>query len=138
MASKISVTPADLSKVWAISKTSDTRQMTLRVPSEVFYHIQALEEMFPTRSRNEMISDLLTTALAQFVEGLPYSESKEVLGFDQDHEPVHECWGPQIEFPRIVARYRDAAKSASAQEIEESSKSGKPDLKVVEDQEKAA
>jgi hypothetical protein len=116
-------------KVWALSKSSEQRQLTLRVPADAFHKIQALEAMFPERSRNELVSDLLATALDEFEEGLPMETkySEEVIGFDPDGEPIHESWevGPRAVFRRLVAEASEGRGKAA-------------DLKAVETEEDAA
>ncbi len=97
--------PADLVKAWAISRGPDTRQLTIRVPNETFYKIQALEAMFPDRSRNEMVADLLSTALDEFEEGLPFEEHEgDIVGYDPENEPFRDYWtsGPKADFRRLI------------------------------------
>lgn len=135
MSNQLKVKPSDLAKVWSLTKSAEQKQFTLRVPSETFCKIQALEAMFPGRSRNEMVSDLLATAIDEFVDGLP-EESREVpgqciqIGFDEYSqepitEPVFEYFGPRADFQRLVRQAQnDLAKN--------------PDLKIVEGKEEAA
>jgi hypothetical protein len=106
---QLSVTPADLVKFWSLPKTTDTRQLTLRVPSEVFYKLQAFEELFPNRSRNEMISDLLSTALDAAGESLP-SYDGEVISILDNGEEIHEQVGPRLEFKRLCDSFRASSK----------------------------
>ena len=121
--------PADLMKVWSLPKSTEQRQFTIRVPSDIFYKLQALEEMFPDRSRNEMIGDLLATALDEFEESLPitWHESDEIISYDPDGEPIRVSWasGPRKKFQDHCESARLKAK-----------KSG--ELKVVETAEEEA
>jgi hypothetical protein len=132
MNNRIPVTPADLVKVWSLSKSSESKQMTLRVPSDVFFKLQVLEEMFPSRSRNEMVSDLLVTALSLFVEGLP-CEQGAFQGRDEFGEDIFEESGPGVDFWIRFRELKDNAIKASDLEGVEDVKVGKTSgLKVVQ------
>lgn len=109
MTTGLQVKSSDLAKAWSLVRSSDLRQMTLRVPSETFVKIQALELMFPQRTRNEMVSDLLATALDDFLDGLPsITHLGPVLGFDDVGDPVHEeiRSGPRQDFYKLIDRIR--------------------------------
>lgn len=110
MSSTLKAKPSDLAKAWSLVRSSDLRQMTVRLPSETFIKIQALEAMFPQRSRNEMVSDLLATALDEFVDGLPFEiHQGHFLGTDHiNGEPVYEEieTGLRMRFVELVNRLR--------------------------------
>lgn len=118
--SEVNVKPADLLKIWAMPRDTETRQITLRVSSETFYKIQALERMFPARSRNELIGDLLTTALNEFEDGLPVTihQTDRVLFEDPYGDPVYDTYstGPKADYRKYVdeAISRDSRKSEAA------------------------
>lgn len=107
--------PSDLMKVWAMPKSSEQRQFTIRVPAETFYKLQALEMLYPHRSRNELVADLLSTALDEFEEALPVEvhESDRVLDVDPYGGPIHETWesGPRVNFRSLVEHVRQGAAS---------------------------
>lgn len=129
MSNQLKVKPVDLAKVWSLTKSAEQRQFTLRVPTETFIHIQALEAMFPGRSRNEMVSDLLATAIDEFVEGLPQEWREKGLipvGWDDDlNEPVLESdgefIGPRADFKRLVEQARLNLNKSSELKVLESS-----------------
>ncbi len=109
--------PSDLMKVWSMVKSTEQRQFTIRVPADTFFKVQALEVMYPHRSRNELIADLLATALDEFEESLPsYTEqSHEVIGFDPiDNQPIFESYevGPRADFRRLVEDARSGSPKA--------------------------
>lgn len=64
--------PKDLAKVWdAPDNTKLTpKQISLRLPILVSAKISALCEMYPRKTKTEIIGDLLSTALDQFEQGL--------------------------------------------------------------------
>lgn len=64
--------PKDLAKVWdAPDNTKLTpKQISLRLPILVSAKISSLCEMYPRKTKTEIIGDLLSTALDQFEIGL--------------------------------------------------------------------
>lgn len=106
---KVKVSASDLVKAWSINRGSDFKQITIRVPIETFVKIQAIESMFPHRSRNELVSDLLSTSIEDFESALPFSvhETDEVLGQLPDGEYVRAQFetGPRADYRELVRRF---------------------------------
>jgi hypothetical protein len=72
----------DLVTLWTAPDNSRLmpRQMSIRLPIHVAAKIAALCEMFPRKTKTEIIGDLLATALEDFAEGLsnePYVEEHQ-------------------------------------------------------------
>jgi len=102
--------PGDLYKAWSVPRSSDqAQQLTVRMPADTFFKIQAIHEMFPGRSRNEIISDLLSTAVEEFEASLD-SEwidlGGEPVGFDEEGEPIfrQKEIGTRAKFHRLLER----------------------------------
>lgn len=77
---------SELIKVWALPDNSrvTSKQLSFRLPVHVAAKIAALCEIFPNKTRTDIIGDLLTSAL----EGVEYSFPSvkgEEFGMD-DHE----------------------------------------------------
>ena len=98
--------PADLVKVWdAPDNTRLTlKQVSIRLPIMVAAKISALGEMYPRKTKTELIGDLLATALDQFEEGLPGVDGK-LLGINQEEEPVYEDSGLCAHFQNLTQKY---------------------------------
>ena len=62
----------DLVKGWALlqPKRLMSEQMSVRLPVDVWVRIVALCNLFPGRTRTQIIGDLLTSALERVPEGL--------------------------------------------------------------------
>jgi hypothetical protein len=103
------VSPADLIKFWSMPKTTDTRQITLRLPLDVFYKLQAFEQLFPNRSRNEMISDLLSTALDLASEALPFYDGP-IIAVTPDGEEIRDEAGPRRQFRMFYESFKESSK----------------------------
>lgn len=112
MTTQYKVKPGDLMKVWSMHRGAEQKQLTIRVPLEIFYKVQAVEEMFAGKSRNEIVSDLLATALDEFEESLPceWAQGQEI-GWDEiNNEPIHAGIqiGPKADFHEFVEKARSA------------------------------
>lgn len=106
MADHFRVKSSDLLKVWAMSKSSEQRQVTIRISADTFHKIQAIELMFPHRSRNELIADLLDTSVDEFESTLPFESHQGDLIFnDENGESVYESYitGPKRDFQDLLA-----------------------------------
>ncbi len=107
--------PKDLVKVWAAPDNTKLtpRQISIRLPLHVAAKISALCEMFPMRTRTEIIGDLLSTALHGVEQGLskePYLEEREEV--DQAMEAAGDprivenvAWGDRNRYYQLVIKY---------------------------------
>jgi hypothetical protein len=70
--------PEDLLKFWDSGENArlTVKQYSIRLPIHVAARIAALCEMYPKKTRTDIIGDLLACALDQFEAGLPYVESR--------------------------------------------------------------
>lgn len=98
--------PEDLVKVWdAPDNTRLTpKQVSIRLPIMVAAKISALGEMYPRKTKTELIGDLLATALDQLEEGLPSVDGK-VIGIAPDDELIYEKSGLQGHFRELTQKY---------------------------------
>lgn len=104
------IKPADLHKLWSRPDNSrlTSKQFSFRLPVHVAAKIAALCEMYPTRSRTEIVGDLLSAALDDAIAALP-SYAGAPLGEHPDtREPIFEEAGPIAEFRRIANRHFEA------------------------------
>lgn len=63
---------SDLVAVWSAPDNSrlTTKQFSFRLPVHVAAKLAALEELYPTRSRTQLVGDLLAAAIADVERGL--------------------------------------------------------------------
>ena len=80
--------PKDLLKVWDAPDHSRLipKQVSIRLPILVAAKIAALQEMYPSKSKSQIIVDLLATALDQLESGLP--SKRGVLIEEMPEEPM--------------------------------------------------
>jgi hypothetical protein len=86
--------PKDLVKVWEAPDNSQLtpKQISIRLPLHVASKIAALSELYPRRSKTELIGDLLATALDQVGQG--FSDDPDGPDYD-DRSPsdrFYQLW----------------------------------------------
>lgn len=98
--------PKDLVKIWNAPDHSKLtpKQISLRLPIQVAAKISALCDLYPRKTKTEIIGDLLATALDQLYEGLP-SRQGELLGMGEDGEPEYAEIGLRREFWQLTQKY---------------------------------
>ncbi len=93
--------PSDLPKIWGAPDHSrlTPKQISIRLPIKIAAQLSALSDIFPSKSKTEIISDLLASALDQLEKSLPCEGYGPVIHVDEDGEDIHEGYrGPLIEF----------------------------------------
>lgn len=77
--------------------------------------IEALCEMYPNRTREQLISELVSASLAELEVSFPYIAGNEVATIDEFGDPVYKDTGPTPAFLTLtrkhMARYKGAANS---------------------------
>jgi hypothetical protein len=96
--------PRDLVKVWDAPDNSKLtpKQWSIRLPIHVAARINALCDLFPRKTKTEIIGDLLATALTQLVAALPdESQGGPPRGAEIQSGPV----GLRGRFDRLTLQY---------------------------------
>src|SRR5215470_6546530 len=70
--------------------------------------LAALAEMFPGRSTEQLISELLTMALKELAAAMPYVAGKRIISTDEQGDPVYEDIGPTPRFMEHARLHRQA------------------------------
>lgn len=114
--------PKDLTKVWDAPDHSKLapKQTSIRLPILVAAKINALCEIYPRKSKSEIICDLLSTALDQLEEGM---ESVKGDFIEVEHGPhggrvnIYEDIGLKGRFrARTLRNLRELEKEAGIKE----------------------
>lgn len=98
---------SSLHNIWSSPDNTrlTSKQFSFRLPVHVAAKIAALCEMYPHRSRTEIVGDLLSTAIDEFLDGLPYIQGAYI---DTDHDTGEEIYrdaGPASEFWRLANKH---------------------------------
>lgn len=95
----------ELIKHWEKSASGAVTQeaYSIRLPTEDAARLQALAEMFPRRSVEGLLTDLLSAALNDLESGFPYVGGNRVIAQDEEGDPLYEDVG---QTPRYLALTR--------------------------------
>jgi hypothetical protein len=75
----------------------------VQLPLDDAARLAALAEMFPGRTREQLITELLRAAFKEIVAAMPYVPGTRVISTDEQGDPVYEDTGPT---PRFMALSR--------------------------------
>jgi hypothetical protein len=81
-------------------------EFAVRLPVDDAAQLQALTEMFPGRTTEQLITDLLGVALQEIATAMPYVAGQKVISTDDQGDPVYEDVGPTPRFMELARRNR--------------------------------
>ena len=100
---------ADLHKVWGAPDNSrlTAKQQSFRLPVHVAAKINALCDLYPTKTKTEIVGDLLAAALDEVIAHLP-QERGEQVGEHPDFGAIFSVRGAVIRFRELAnKRYHE-------------------------------
>lgn len=100
------ISPKDLSKVWDApdNSTLTKKQFSLRLPILAAAKIAAICEMYPRKSKNEIIADLISTSLDLYEQGLPTCKGR-LIDEHPDYGRIYEDVGVRSTFRSLTGKY---------------------------------
>lgn len=112
------------------------KQYSFRLPIHVAAKIAALCEMYPQKSRTQIIADLLTSALDDLEQNLPMALGDPISGEDEHNERMLAEYEQREYVPYFTvagprARFRWAS-NKHFEELEKELGNDKPDLLFTE------
>ena len=86
---------SDVVQHWETSSSGalTVREYRVRLPLRDAARIAALAEMYPIRSETEIISELLSAALDELEQAMPYIPGSKVIAEDDQGDPIYEDVG---------------------------------------------
>ncbi|MCP5206172.1 MAG: type 1 pili tip component [Hahellaceae bacterium] len=81
------------------------KEYRLKLPLEDAARIAALSEMYPKRTPEELIGELLSAALDELETSLPYVRGDKVLTIDEMGDPLYEDVGPTPKLLDLSKKY---------------------------------
>ncbi|HEX4388665.1 MAG TPA: pilin assembly protein [Steroidobacteraceae bacterium] len=82
------------------------RTYPVRLPVDDAARLDALAELFPGRTAEQLITELLSVALKEIAAAMPYVAGPRVIARDEQGDPVFEDVGPTPRFMALVRRHR--------------------------------
>lgn len=86
-------------------------EYAVRLPLDDAARLQALAELFPGQSIEEIVTDLLGAGLDEIAAAMPYEKGPKVISRDDQGDPVYEDIGLT---PRFVELTRKIKKNLQA------------------------
>jgi hypothetical protein len=91
-------------KTPAPAKTA--QEYAVRLPLDDAARLQALAELFPAQSIEEMVTDLLGAGLDEIAAAMPYEKGPKVISRDDHGDPVYEDIGLTPRFVELTRKYK--------------------------------
>jgi predicted DNA-binding protein len=83
--------------------TQETYAVRLQVEDAA--RLNALAEMYPKRSKEQLLSELLSAALSQMEASFPYVQGTKVIATDEMGDAIYEDVGPTPRFMELTRQY---------------------------------
>ncbi|GAB3285725.1 type 1 pili tip component [Parahaliea aestuarii] len=84
---------------------------SVQLPVSDAARIEALAEMFPHRTREQIITELLSAALDEVVSHLPYEQGSRIITRDEEGDPIYEDVGLTPRYLELTRQHADKMKS---------------------------
>jgi len=81
-------------------------EYAVRLPVDDAARLAALAELFPGRSAEQLITDLLGVALQEIETSMPYIAGKKVISSDEQGDPIYEDVGLTPRFVELTRKNR--------------------------------
>jgi hypothetical protein len=88
-------------------------EYAVRLPVDEAAQLHALIEMFPGRTPEQLITDLLSAALQEVATAMPYVAGQKVISTDEQGDPVYEDVGPTPRFMELTRKHRKLLEAQS-------------------------
>src|SRR3984957_13808718 len=89
------------------------REYAMRLPLEDAARLHALCELFPGRTVEELVTDLLHAALEEIVAAMPYEPGPKIISRDDQGYPVYEDIGLTPRFVDLTRKLKKSLQAAS-------------------------
>ncbi len=101
-----------LIKAWEADSRSEpaVNEITVKLTSRDYARVRALAEVFPGRTEAQLVGELLSTALDEVEEALPYVPGKKVVAEDEFGDPIYEDVGLTPRFEELARKYASMLK----------------------------
>jgi hypothetical protein len=88
------------------SGTRTASEYAVRLPVDDAARLLALAELFPGRTTEQLITDLLGAALQEVATAMPYVPGKKVISNDEQGDPLYEDAGLTPRFAELTRKFK--------------------------------
>jgi hypothetical protein len=89
------------------------KEYAVRLPLDDAARLEALAELFPGTSIEEIVTDLLGAGLDEIAAAMPYEKGPKVISRDDQGDPVYEDVGLTPRFVELTRKYKKNLQSAA-------------------------
>ena len=89
------------------------KEYAVRLTLDDAARLQALAELFPGRSIEEIVTDLLGAGLDEIAAAIPYEKGPKVISRDDHGDPVYEDVGLTPRFVELTRKYKKNLESSA-------------------------
>lgn len=93
--------------------TLTAQTYAVRLPLDDAARLQALGELFPGHSMEQIITDLLHVALEEIGAAMPYEPGPQVISRDDHGDPVYEDVGMTPRFVELTRKHKKALQAGA-------------------------
>lgn len=97
---------SELASIWASPDNTrlTAKQYSFRLPVHVAAKLAAICEMYPQKTRTQIVADLLTAALEEFPKSFP-SVVGRYFGKDDEGRPMYEDAGQSEQYRELTNKH---------------------------------
>jgi hypothetical protein len=99
-------------KIAAPAKTA--RQYAFRLSLDDAARLHALAALFPGQTIEELVTDLLHSALDEVAAAIPYEAGPKIISRDDHGDPVYEDAGLTPKFVELTRQFKKSLEATSA------------------------
>ena len=92
--------------------TLTAREYAVRLPLDDASRLQALTELFPGRTAEQIITDLLHAGLDEVAAAMPYEAGPTIISRDDHGDPVYEDVGLTPRFEALARKIKKTLKAS--------------------------
>lgn len=97
----------DLIINWEKTATSPLteKEFSVRLTAKDAAKVAALSEMYPSRTPEQIVTELLGAALNELETTLPYIKGEQISSLDELGDPIYEDVGPTSTFSQLTRKH---------------------------------
>src|SRR5271169_2608877 len=97
----------------AAAPPKSAKEYAVRLPLDDVARLEALAELFPGYSIEDIVTDLLRVGLDEIASAMPYVKGPKVISRDDHGDPVYEDVGLTPRFIELTRKFKKNLESAA-------------------------